>query len=401
MKRWIKWIVLAAVLLAIALAVGRALKARKAQQQAVQAAATATQVTSTVELAPTDVVRAQTRELAQGLALNGSLRAVNSAVVKVRVAGELQGLSVREGDTVTAGQVIARIDATESQARLQQAQQQADAARAQVDIAQRQFDNNKALVDQGFISKTALDTSQANLNAARASHQAAAAAADVARKALADTVLRAPLSGQVSQRLAQPGERLAVDARVIEIVDLSRMELEAALSPADSAAVRVGQPARLQVEGIAQPVAARVARINPAAQAGSRSVLVYLAVQAQPGLRQGLFAQGTLGTASASALAVPVSAVRTDKPEPYVQLVVADRIVHRAVTPGTRGESGGEAMVAVGGLAEGDLVVSGAVGQLREGTAVRLAAGTSAKTAAAPLVTASGAASPAASAAGR
>ena len=292
-------------------------------------------------------------------------------MVKARAAGELQGLTVREGDTVKAGQVIARVDATEYNARVRQAQQQADSAKAQIDIAQRQFDNNKALVDQGFISKTALETSMNNLAAAQANHQAALAGVEVARKTLDDTVLRAPISGVVSQRLAQPGERVAIEARVIEIVDLSRLELEASLSAADSVDVRVGQEAALQIEGSVKPVLARVVRINPSAQAGSRSVLAYLAIADATGLRQGLFAQGTLATGRTSALGVPLAAVRTDKPAPYVQLVENDKVVHKDVELGARGESGKETMVAVKGIAPGSVVISGSVGTLREGTAVR------------------------------
>ncbi|RYG08457.1 MAG: efflux RND transporter periplasmic adaptor subunit, partial [Burkholderiales bacterium] len=327
-------------------------------------------------LAASDVVQARTRDLSQGLALSGALKAINSAFVKARVAGELQGLTVREGDFVKAGQVVARVDASEYQARVQQAQQQADSAKAQIDIVQRQFDNNQALVDQGFISKTALDASQANLNAGKANHNAALAAVAVAKKSLDDTVLRAPLSGQVAQRLAQPGERVGIEAKVLEIVDLSRLELEASLSAADALAVRPGQTATLQIEGSAQTISATVARINPSAQAGSRSVLVYLSIDnsaGSTGLRQGLFAQGTLGTARAAALAVPVSAVRTDKPSPYVQVVENGQISHKAVELGVRGNdtASGEPMVAVKGLSENEVVVQGAAGNLREGTAVK------------------------------
>ena len=369
MKRWIKWGLAALVVVLLTVGVLRALGARKAQQAALARQAGATQ--TMVELAPSDVVQAKTRELTQGLPISGALKAVNSAVIKARVAGELQGLTVREGDRVRAGQVIARVDATEYQARVKQAQEQADSAKAQIDIAQRQFDNNRALVNQGFISKTALDTSSSNLVAAQANYQAALAAVDVARKALADTVLRSPISGLVSQRLAQPGERVAIDARVIEVVDLSRLELEAALSATDSLSVQVGQRATLQVEGAAQPVAARVVRINPSAQAGSRSVLAYLAIAPMPGLRQGLFAQGTLGTGRLKGLTLPLSAVRTDKPAPYVQVVENGQVVHREVELGARGEAEHEAMVSLKGVAENTLVISGRVGPLRAGTLVK------------------------------
>lgn len=369
-----RWLLLALVAVLVVLGASRILGARRAQQVA-QAQLATQRAQPVVELAATDVVRAEVRELQRGLPVSGSLKAVDSAFVKARVAGELQGLALREGDPVQAGQVIARIDPTEGEARLQQAQQQADAARAQIDIAERQYANNKALVDQGFISRSALDTSANNLAAAQATHRAALAAVDLARKGVADTVLRAPIAGIVSQRFAQSGERIAVDGRVIEIVDLRRLELEATLAAADSVDVRVGQEATLQVEGSASPVMARVARINPSAQAGSRSVLAYLALADTTGLRQGLFAQGTLAIGRASGLAVPLAAVRTDKPAPYVQVVEDGRVAHKAVQPGARGEVEHDVWVAVEGLQPGAVVIRGHVGALREGTAVKFTGG--------------------------
>ena len=375
MKSWLKWLILVLVLALLAAGALRLISARQAQKAELAAQQSAAQVPAVLELAATDVLRVQTLELVQSLAIAGPLRASNSAFVKARVAGELQGLVLREGDRVSAGQVVARIDATESQARVRQAQQQAEAARAQVDIARRSFDNNRSLVDQGFISKTALDTSAASLAAAEASFRAAQAGADLANKSLEDTVLRAPMAGVVAQRLAQPGERLAVDTRIVEIVDLSRLELEASLSPADSLLVRVGQEAVLSIEGASQTLSAKVLRVNPSAVAGSRAVLAYLAVQSNPGLRQGLFAQGRLSIGKLQVLAIPLAAVRTDKPLPYVLLIQDGAVVHQTVELGARGEQADQAMVGIKGLPERAVILSGTLGSQRAGTRVKLPLG--------------------------
>ena len=375
MKSWLKWLILVLVLALLAAGALRLISARQAQKAELAAQQLAAQVPAVLELAAADVLRVQTLELVQSLAIAGPLRASNSAFVKARVAGELQGLVLREGDRVSAGQVVARIDATESQARVRQAQQQAEAARAQVDIARRSFDNNRSLVDQGFISKTALDTSAASLAAAEASFRAAQAGADLANKSLEDTVLRAPMAGVVAQRLAQPGERLAVDTRILEIVDLSRLELEASLSPADSLLVRPGQEAVLSIEGASQTLSAKVLRVNPSAVAGSRAVLAYLAVQSNPGLRQGLFAQGRLSIGKLQVLAVPLAAVRTDKPLPYVLLIQDGAVVHQTVELGARGEQADQAMVGIKGLPERAVILSGTLGSQRAGTLVKLPLG--------------------------
>jgi RND family efflux transporter MFP subunit len=375
-RSWIQWALLALLVLGVALGVTRALQKRSAQNAAANAAAQALQQAPDYQLGPQDVVLVLALALDQTAAVSGSLRALQTAVIKARAAGELQGLTKREGDAVRAGETVAQIDNTEAQARLRQAEQQAQAAQAQAAIAQRGFDNNQALVRQGFISSTALDTSNANLAAAQATHQAALAARDIAHKALGDTVLKSPLSGQVSARLVQNGERVGLDARVLEVVDLSAFELEAALAPANAVAVRVGQVARLRVEGLAEPVAATVARINPSVQPGSRSVLIYLRVVATPGMRQGLFAQGAVVIGRVEAPAVPLSSVRNDKPEPYLQLVREGKIVHQPITLAQQAQQGGETMVMLDGVAgapPGTAVLRAQAGLIREGTAVSLA----------------------------
>ena len=374
MKPWMKWALaglVAALLVAGAL---RTWSARQARQAALEAQQAAQKSQVSIALATNDLVQVKPLELQQTVLISGPIKAVNTALVKARVPGELRDLAVREGDSVRAGQVLARIDPTESDARLRQARQQAAAAKAQLAIAQRNFDNNQALVAQGFISSTALASSQASLDAAQASYQAAQSGADLAAKALDDSVLRAPIAGQISQRLAQPGERVPVDARIVEIVDNRQLELEASLNAADSLQVKVGQSAQLTLDGSHQVIHAKVVRINPSASVGSRAVLVYLALAADANLRHGLFAKGSRSVGVVKPLALPLSAVRTDKPQPYVQLVSQNQVQHVNVTPGVRGDLAGVAMVAVTGVAEGSLVIDGSVGSLRVGTLVNTAA---------------------------
>lgn len=370
--RWLKWAVPALVAVALAWGVVRALDQREARQASARAAAEALQQNPDYRIAARDLVTVRVLALQRRATVSGSIEALQTAAIKARTAGEVQGLVKREGDTVTAGEVVARIDDTEARARVRQAEQQAASAQAQVAIARRTQTNNEALVKQGFISATALDTSSANLAAAEANHRAAVAALDIARKSLADTTLRSPLTGLVAARLVQNGERVGVDARVLDVVDLSAFEMEAALSPADAATVEVGQTAQLTIEGLAEPVQATVTRINPSVQAGSRSVLIYLRLPAVAGMRQGLFAQGAIVTGRIDAPAVPADSVRNDKPEPYVQVLQDGVVRHVTLAPGPVGLYEGVPMQAVSMLADGAQVLAATAGLIRDGTRVSL-----------------------------
>ena len=366
-----------AALVALGLAVSRALERRYDAAQASAAAASAPP--QALELLASDLVRAVPRAMAATLPVSGGLEAVNSALVKAKVAAELRELSVREGDAVRAGQLIGRLDATEFEWRLRQAEDQAAAAQAQLDIAERTLADHRALVDQGFISRNALDTAVHNAAAARASLQAARAAAEIARKTVRDTELRAPLSGLVSQRLAQPGERVSVDSRIVEIVDLAQLELPAAIPAERAGALRVGQRARLQVDGVPQPLDARVARINPATQGGTRAIVAYLRVEPAPGLRQGQFARGSVEVEQAVVLALPQNTLRSERSTPQVLVAEDGRAVARPLRLGHRGEAdfgaGPEAAVEVqDGLGDGALVLRPSVGNLPAGALLRLPA---------------------------
>jgi membrane fusion protein, multidrug efflux system len=369
LKRRIAWALGGLAVLVVVAAVARLVIDRRATQQA----AAAPRTPAVLSLAASDIVTARPVELARSLEVSGSVRAVQTAFVKARVAGEITRIAVREGEAVRRGQVLVQQDTSDLESRLRQAQEQARSARAQLDIAQRTLANNRALVAQGFISATALDTSSSNEAAAQANLQAALAGVEIARKALADATLSAPLSGIVSQRLAQPGERVSIDTRILEIVDLSTLEVELALSPEDVAGVRLGQTARLQVDGIAEPVTARVARISPSALAGSRTIPVWLTLDPHPALRHGLFARGRIDLERQRVLALPASAVRVDRADPYVLMLDGGRVQARGVRTGTRGQGPvddpSEWVAITQGLADGTRVLAGRVGAVTDGTA--------------------------------
>jgi membrane fusion protein (multidrug efflux system) len=383
------WLALAAGVLIVGGGIGRAIVAKKAQQTEL-AQSTASASLSVVQLGATDVSEVRSQTLVRSIPVSGSLTAQRSAIVKAKVAAELLSLKVREGDRVKAEQLIGKLDPQEFDTRLQQARQQAASAKAQWQIAKQNLDNNQALVQQGFISRNALDTSVSNADAARATYEATQSAVDLARKALKDAAVRAPLSGLVSQRFAQAGERVGVDGRIVEIVDLSSLELQAPLSPQELMQVRIGTPATLKLDGLDEPVAARIARINPSASADTRAVMVYLSLTPHPALRQGLFAQGKIMLEQRQALAIPASAVTRESGSDQVLRVEGGKVVKVKVSLGAHAAQGadGQSLVEVlQGLQAGDVVLGNAAGTVREGQAVSLPAATGSGSASAPSAT--------------
>jgi len=377
------------VLAAALLAGGAAwLRARSAAAPAPVATAPAPPV---LEFAEADLLMLAPGPLSRTIPLTGTLRPVNQTVVRTKVAGELREVAVREGVTVRRGQVVARVDATEFEVRVRERAAQLTAAESQVAQALRSYRNTRQLHDRSFVSQSALDTARSGWEVASGHRDAAAAQLALARKALADTRLVAPIDGTVAERFAQAGEKLPVDGRVLSIIDLSRMEIEAPVPAAEIGAVRIGQTVALAIEGVAQRHTGRIVRIAPSTQAGTRSVPVYIALDhGDPQVRAGLFAQGSLAVQTRNdVLTVPATAVRDAGGRTFVYAVVDDRLVEREVVLGMRDDSRGARgpVEVVRGLAPGERIVAANLGTLRSGsrvTVIGAAAAAAAPPAAAP-----------------
>jgi HlyD family secretion protein len=237
----------------------------------------------------------RTRNDHPGLASgNGRLEATE-AVVATKIAGRLAEVHVREGHDVKAGQVLARLDAEDLAAQLraaeatsQQARELALQSRAGVDsavsqqrLARATLERSQQLVQKGFISSdrldrdvSALQTADAALASARgrvSEAEAGIAAADARAEALrtnvADTTLRAPTSGRVLYRLAEPGEVLAAGGRVLTLLDLSDVYMSIFLPTEEAGKVALGSPARIVLDALPDsPIPAQVAFVAPRSQ---------------------------------------------------------------------------------------------------------------------------------------
>lgn len=366
MTNRMKWLVAFAAIGALA-AAGYAGVKRKPPQTALSAQAV-------IEFTQQDLYIVEPMALVRALPLTGTLTPFTEATVKAKVAGELVAVPVREGEPVKQGQLLARIDQTEVQARLAARRADVGAARAQLDWAAKNRASQKALLEKGFIAQTAFDNVQSNYDVAVAKLRAAEAELVVAQKSLGDSVLVAPFAGIVSLRHAQAGERVALDAKVVTVVDLSRLQLEAAVPATEIGKLKVGQAVSFRVDGFGeQRFEGRIDRINPATVAGSRSIYVYAVIDNPQGvLRAGLFAQGAVSLERIeNALVVPASAVREEIGRNAVYMLVDGVVQRRTVTVGPADAV--DRVQVLEGLAPGDRIVRANLGTLREGTAARLA----------------------------
>jgi RND family efflux transporter MFP subunit len=326
------------------------------------------------ELSARDIAVVEARPLALTLPLSGSLTPLAQATVRSKVSGVVRQTTVQEGMNVAAGQVIARLDDSEARARVAQQQAALNDATARLALAKKNQANSAALLKQNYIAQNAYDTSSNNVELAQAAVDSARAQLELARIALNDTTIRAPLSGVVSKRHAQAGEKLSPDSPVFSIVDLKQLTLDAQVPASDIPRVKVGQEVQFKVDGFGdRSFAGKVLRINPAAEAGSRAMLVYIGVDNPDGvLRAGMFAKGVVTTEKTAARPLlPLLGVYQDHGRDVVWRVDGGKIVAQPVKLGLRNEDDG-LVEAVEGIAAGSTVMAVKLDGMKPGDKVKL-----------------------------
>jgi membrane fusion protein, multidrug efflux system len=324
-----------------------------------------------LEFTPADIAIVEIRELVRSIPFSGSLAPLVQTTVKSKVAGEINQLFVREGENVARGQVLAQIETIDLQSRLDSQDGALEEARAKLSIAEKNRENAQQLLRQKFISQNAFDTMHSTYEASAASVRSADAQLRIARKAMDDAAVRAPFSGIVARKLVNAGEKVGIDSPLFGLVDLANMEIEAPAPAAEIPAVKAGQAASFRVDGFGERVfTGKVERINPQADAGSRSITLYISVANHDGaLKGGMFAKGEIVLDKTSlSTVIPASAVRDEAGQSYVYTIEDGKIGKRAVKLGATDPQRGLVEVQ-GGLEKGINVVSARVSGLKPGAA--------------------------------
>jgi len=291
-----------------------------------------------------DLAYVEAKPLSRWLPVSGTLQPVRQAVVKAKVAGDVREIKVREGETVQAGQMLARIDTADLDAKLIDRTGALESAKAQLALAAKTRTMNTRLLNDKFISQNAFDNAESSFDVAQGNVKSMEAQVQLARNALKDAVATAPLAGIVAKRHVQPGEKVAIEAPLVTIVDLKDLEVQAMVPAIDVPELRIGMPVEFAVDGFGERrFTGRVERINPSTEPGTRALLVYVGLpNSDAALRSGMFATGRIAlAASAPAPTLPAAAVRTEAGQSFVWIIDNGKLSRRIVTLGRRDDATG------------------------------------------------------------
>lgn len=327
-----------------------------------------------VTLAATDLASPQRTALEDAIAITGTLEPLERAEVRARLEGDVDGVYVREGEAVRAGQLLARFDAGDQAGNARSADADVAAARSELSTAEWTLEQNRELHREGAIPERDVRVAEQAVAAARARLASAQARRGTTQREVGDTRVVAPVSGVIERRTVNPGEHVNRNAEMFTLVRGDVLELAAAVPERSAAGVRPGQTVRFTADGA--QFTGTVARMSPSVDPGSRSVTVYVQVPNGDGrLRAGTFASGRIvSRVVEGALVVPAAAIREGREggSPVVYRVVDGKVDVAEVSVGLKDETQGLVEV-TDGIAEGDRVIVGNVGILGAGMAVRMA----------------------------
>ncbi len=321
-----------------------------------------------------DVATAAPQTLQEVLKATGSLSPRRTLALTSQVNGTVEQVAVRVGDRVKAGDLLVQVDVETSTIQLRQQRATAAATRAQLAQAENQLERSLGLAERGLTPDATIESERAGISALKANLEALEAGVASAEITIRNATVVAPFDGVVAARSVEPGQVVGAGAPLVQLVDLSAMEMTAYVPVSASPRIVAGQPVSLRVEGLGERrFAGTVEGISPVAAEGTRTVPVLVSVD-NPDLllRGGMFATGEIVTdEKVGVVAVPQAAIREDGEGSYVLAIAEGMLTRQAVTP-ARSWSGGALVEIAGGLEAGTSYISGKLDDLAPGMPVTI-----------------------------
>ena len=322
-------------------------------------------------------VRVHRGSIQQRVTAPGSLLARRESRIGAELRGRIQEIFVREGDRVEAGARLFQIDPEPFEVALRQAEAGLDLARSERRQIEADLARLQALHRKQIVSAEDLDRVKTQVAVARARERQASESVAMARHNLEQTLVVAPYAGSIAARLVDEGTTALVQPQTIVVVihETAELEAEAHIPESQLSVVRVGDPAQIYVQGLAQPIEAEVAAVGDTIDPTTRTYHVRLIVEnADHRLKAGIFARiEILPQAKTEAVLVPREAVRTEGGHTRVLVVRDGRAESVPVQLGIVSQS--EAEVLSGIRVDSEVIVGEAAQEIAPGMQVRVVAG--------------------------
>jgi membrane fusion protein (multidrug efflux system) len=352
-----------------------ALAALSACSKGDNASAAETAKTETMVVGPENISVATNGSIMTGPSISGTLEPDREAVLRAQVSGSVLQTYADQGQAVSAGTVLARIDASGIQDAYNSARAGLMSARNAADVAAKDLARNEKLLTAGAIAERDIDQSRRASIAAQAALSDANSRLASAEKAYRSTTVTSPFGGIVSERPVSSGDVVQPGTALFTVVDPSSMRLEASVPAEQLASIRIGVPVGFTVSGYpGRQFVGRITRINPTADPTTRQVRIYVSIPNEGrSLVGGLFATGRMSTATKQGLVVPQSAVDVRGSFPSVMRVRQGKAEKVPVQVGLTDKSS-ETIEVLSGLQAGDTLLLGAAQGITPGTMVRVSA---------------------------
>jgi HlyD family secretion protein len=323
---------------------------------AVQAETAATP-TAEIVLPAITVTKVTTRTVEDHILASGLIAPVEQVAVVPLIEGQpIETLNADVGDTVAAGQVLAKLST--ATLTLQQSQLQATLAAAQSNAAEakRTALRTATLLSQGSASNAANDQAQAALTAADAQVASVQAQLDTIALQISRAEVKSPVAGLITARNAQIGALASAQGGPMFVLTRDgALELRADVSEADLPRVQAGQTAMITLASGTAPLTGTLTLVEPSIDPATRLGRARITLDKPDQVRAGMFAEADILVVARTAIAVPVTAVGSEGNETTV-MTVKDGVVHRIVV--TTGIRDGGWVEVLTGLAEGDQIVA-------------------------------------------